>query len=620
MASAPNTPRRKIITPRNIREVFGGWLRHVGDSSPERNARGFYSELFSPAEEGPRKDFWAHYIKPKTPEEQQSLLGCRDRLLPYSERRRTGSFFTPPAVVRRAYELLSRHLGEDWQERYLLWDMCCGVGNLLGPHRAKQNLFLSTLDRDDLEILTAGGLCRGSTVFQYDYLNDDITDDGQIDYSLTGKVPKALKEAIRSQKKLLILINPPFAEAARRGRQSNRHVARTRWAEAGMKEDGMASNELYAQFAARAAHELPGAILAMFSTLKYVNAPNFRVFRAHWRLRYMGGFIVPSKVFNLRGNFPIGFLLWQIPPRSGMTENGTAARPILTEVLNHRAKQIGRKAFRPIGSSDGLNSWIPRPRTDNIPCLPLKNALTPAEGKTVYLKTRAADSLGYLSCAGNDFQQAATLTALYSSVFANGHGLYVTEKNFLRAAVVFTVRRIFAPTWYNNRDQFRCPNAPLSEEFQNDSLLWMLFNNSNLTASANGLKWGGKRWSIVSHFIPYTEDQVSAPAGCFESTFTADYLKGVTLSPEAQNLYDAGRILWQSFFSRRHSAAVLKKYRVNRPDPGWFQIRRVLTAQKEIGAEHFAPLRAACQVLTEKLRRGVLRYGFLTERFIPEEP
>ena len=618
MARVPNDPRRKIVTPRNIREVFGDWLRYLGGNSPDDSARRFYSELFSPGEEGPRTDFWAHYIKPRTPEEQQALLGCRDRLLPQGERRRTGSFFTPPVVVRRAYELLSRHLGENWQERYLLWDMCCGVGNLLVPHRVKSNLFLSTLDRGDLEILSASGLCRGATVFQYDYLNDDITDGGQIDYSLTGKVPAALKEAIHSQKKLLVLINHPFAEAARRGYQSNRHVARTRWAKEGMKEEGMASNELYAQFAMRAARELPGAILAMFSTLKYVNAPNFQAFRAHWHPRYLGGFIIPSKVFRLRGNFPIGFLLWQIPPRSETTENKTTAPPIFTEVLNHRAEPVGTKAFRPICSSDGLNRWIPRPRTDNIPCLPLKNAFTPAQGQTIYLKTRAADTLGYLSCAGNDFQQAATLTALYSSVFANGHGLYVTEKNFLRAAVVFTVRRIFTPTWYNNRDQFRCPNTPLSEEFQNDSLLWTLFNNSNLTASADGLKWGGKRWSIVSHFIPYTEEQVAAPAGCFESTFTADYLRGVTLSPEAQNLYDAGRLLWRDFFTRQHSAAILKKYRINRPDPGWFQIRRVLTAQKEAGEDRFAALRAACQALTEKLRREVLRYGFLTEEFIPE--
>ena len=49
--------------------------------------------------------------------------------------------------------------------------------------------------------------------FQYDYLNDDITDDGKIDYSLTNKIPEGLQKAIKEGKKILVLINPPYAEA-----------------------------------------------------------------------------------------------------------------------------------------------------------------------------------------------------------------------------------------------------------------------------------------------------------------------------------------------------------------------------------------------------------------------
>lgn len=42
--------------------------------------------------------------------------------------------------------------------------------------------------------------CVAATRFQYDYLNDDITDDGKIDYSLTNKVPAALQQAIKRRK------------------------------------------------------------------------------------------------------------------------------------------------------------------------------------------------------------------------------------------------------------------------------------------------------------------------------------------------------------------------------------------------------------------------------------
>ena len=69
---------------------------------------------------------------------------------------------------------------------------------------------------------------------------------------------------------------------------------------------GKASNELFTQFVARIAQEIPNATLAMFSKLKYVNAPNFEEFRKMRNAQYLDGFIVDSKSFEgLKGNFPI---------------------------------------------------------------------------------------------------------------------------------------------------------------------------------------------------------------------------------------------------------------------------------------------------------------------------
>src|SRR5690606_23619718 len=101
-----------------------------------------------------------------------------------------------------------------------------------------------------------------------------------------------------------------------------------------------------------------------------------------------------------------------------------------------------------------------------------------------------------------DIQQA-NQTALFSSVFSAGNGFYVIPENLWQTAVVFTIRRLMKKTWINDRDQFLQPVAPLSDEFKNDCLIWMLFNGSNLTASADGLEWSGRTWSIVNHFIPF---------------------------------------------------------------------------------------------------------------------
>ncbi|MEI2710060.1 MAG: hypothetical protein V9E96_13780 [Chitinophagaceae bacterium] len=93
----------------------------------------------------------------------------------------------------------------------------------------------------------------------------------------------------------------------------------------------------------------------MFSTLKYVNAPNFEKFRDNWNAKYLGGFVVHSKAFDgLKGNFPIGFLIWKtatiefyVKP-SSKHEASLKQNPIieiLTEVLDKNANPIGEKTF-----------------------------------------------------------------------------------------------------------------------------------------------------------------------------------------------------------------------------------------------------------------------------------
>jgi hypothetical protein len=82
----------------------------------------------------------------------------------------------------------------------------------------------------------------------------------------------------------LVLINPPYAEPRPIGEtplqvgdaENKSGVANTVCCNSYGRNYGRASNELFTQFVARIAHEMPTATLAMFSTLKYVNAPTLR--------------------------------------------------------------------------------------------------------------------------------------------------------------------------------------------------------------------------------------------------------------------------------------------------------------------------------------------------------
>ncbi len=645
---------RTQITPDNLKQVFDKWVAMIGREiqgvAAEDYALLFFADIMSdgtvathdnlPAEllhkngapvfmltgkvyelgnkEGYRQ-FWAIYHRPPKAEYRNYLLERRDSLIPIDERSFKGAYYTPLAVVDKAYDKLSETLGRNWQKDYIVWDMCCGVGNLEVKHSNPRNIYMSTLDGADVDVMKATKTCVAATRFQYDYLNDDIADDGRIDYSLTNKVPDGLRKAIAEGKKLLVLINPPYAEATNadntsKGAEAENKtgVAKTKFAALGMDEFGKASNELYTQFVVRIAKEMPNATLAMFSTLKYVVAPTFGMFRSRWNANYQGGFVVHSKAFDgIKGNFPIGFLIWKT------SQNATEQTPItevMTEVLDKDAQPIGEKVFANFPHERLLSNWISRPKPNTLRACPLKNAITTATATGDLRGLFWSDNAIAFMCTGtSDVQNAAKYTFILSSTAGRGHGVFVNSDNLWQASILFSVQRLVNPTWLNDRDQFLQPTGELTEEFKSDCLVWMLFNGSNLTASADGLEWNDRTGSIVNHFIPFTEAEVGA-RDRFESDFMVQYMADKTFGSEAQAVLDEGRKLWQAYFAQTDVRTVRDELKLNRADVGWYQVRKALQARNASGdfvPVSFAAFDKAYKALTEKLVPMVYELGFL---------
>jgi len=130
-------------------------------------------------------------------------------LVPQDIRERKGSFFTPRQWVELSQKYIGDVLGNDWQDEYVVWDCAAGTGNLLAGLTNKHNIWASTLDKADVDVIKDriknGANLLEDHVFQFDFLNDDFS-----------KLPKVLLDIInneKSRKKLLIYINPPYAEA-----------------------------------------------------------------------------------------------------------------------------------------------------------------------------------------------------------------------------------------------------------------------------------------------------------------------------------------------------------------------------------------------------------------------
>lgn len=449
------------------------------------------------------QEFWNIYERPPKVEFQAFILERRDLLVPSDVRERKGAFFTPRIWVEKSQEYLAKILGQDYQDEYIIWDCAGGTGNLLNGLTNKANCFLSTLDSNDVaivkELAAANKLnLLENHVFQFDFLNDDFK-----------KVPKSLQEILKDKeklKKLIIYINPPYAEATSAktpsGTGKNKDlVARGNLICEKYKDElNKANNELFAQFFMRIYKELNGCIMASFSKLKYLNSSNFKKFREVFKAEFKGGFMVPADSFdNVKGQFPIGFLVWDTatPPLK-------PTNALNLEVFDSLGEFLGCKTFKPIVDKvKNINAWI-------------KN----------YDNKKAQATMGFMENPTPDFQNNNFLCVLNQQGTRHNNYFGLTLTNLLIGAIYFSIRHCIKATWQNDRDQFYAPYDDAFQddsEFKNNCLIFMLFHTQNRITTTQG----------TNHFIPFDEEEVGAKER-YASHVLLDFLK-VKLQEQTQN-------------------------------------------------------------------------------------
>ena len=449
--------------------------------------------------------FWAKYERPPLEVYWDYIVDHRHLLVPQDIRERKGSFYTPRIWVELSQKYLADVLGEDWQDEYYVWDCCAGTGNLLAGLTNKYNIWASTLDKADVDVMKDrienGANLLESHVFQFDFLNDDFS-----------KLPQGLQDIIndeKKRKKLVIYINPPYAEHGNRRTFAGKGEHKSKVSTTSKVYDsftnivGTATRELYAQFFLRIYKEIPDAKLASFSTLKFINAQNFLKFRNYFKADFLKGFICKSDTFdNVFGKFPIGFLIWNLEKKESISK-------IITDIMNNNADLTkcwaeGEKSFFAVNEKIFISDWL-RCFYDN-----------------------KSEVIGYIILPGVDMQQQngvyITSQPTQSDILQHKTAR-ITQNNLIEMAIYFAVRKCVTPTWLNNRDQFLYPNDgwKTDYEFQNDCLAYTLFHNSNNISSKYG----------TNHWIPFTE-YVAHARDKFKSNLMTDFIIGKIVEAEAR--------------------------------------------------------------------------------------
>jgi len=538
--------------------------------------------------------FWNKYDRPPKEDYWDYIVERRDLLVPQDVRERKGSFFTPQIWVELSQKYLTDVLGTDWQEEYYVWDCAAGTGNLLTGLTNKYNIWASTLDKQDVEVMKDriknGANLLEDHVFQFDFLNDDFE-----------KLPKPLKAIIDNplrRKKLLIYINPPYAETMSHGSKSKEGLNLSMVNRKYISKMGKAANrELFAQFLTRIYAEIPDCIIAEFSKLKTLQSPNFVEFRQFFLADLIKCFIVPANTFdNVKGNFPIGFKVWN-------TSKKVLFKEINAEIYTEKGKG-GIKKIICYDQYNSINDWLIKTRNR-------------------YNET----NIGFIACLGNDFQQNNVVHIMNNkSQMAYPRGTWVTDKNIIEVCIYFTVRKCIEQTWLNDRDQFLFPNNKweTDKEFQNDCLAFTLFNN-NIQS-----KYG------VNHWIPFTEEEVNSREK-FESNFMSKFIKGkikpedesfdifsvlqeskvhyevpLMFSSEAKAVFDAGRELWKYYHAQANCHVNASLYDIR----NYFQGRNETGKMNNKSSDEtymnlIGALREKLKELASKIEPKIYEYGFL---------
>lgn len=115
--------------------------------------------------------FFSYFQRNYTPQEKNNLTAIADRLIEDTDRRNNGDFWTPTLFVDYAHKMISEQLGEDWKDKYVVWDNCCGSKNLTRDYKFRE-LYCSTLFDSELKI--GERYNKEAVSFQYDFLNDDL--------------------------------------------------------------------------------------------------------------------------------------------------------------------------------------------------------------------------------------------------------------------------------------------------------------------------------------------------------------------------------------------------------------------------------------------------------------
>ena len=566
------------------------------------------------------KAFIQYFERSYTPQEKNRFSEISDRLIEDTNRRNKGEFYTPTMFVDHAHDIMSRELGMDWKEECVVWDASCGSKNLTRDYKFKE-LYCSTLEQAELEI--GKRYNPEATSFQFDFLNDSL-----------DKLPQGLLTALKENKPIVFLNNPPYATANEMGTnsKSKKGVAKTTINEKMLNDGiGACSQNLYAQFLYRIdmikrRFNLTKCYIALYSPTLYLSGTSWKNFRKVFLsdFKFIDAFTFKASYFaDVADHWGIAFSIWE----NGETIDKNNFVHKLVDEIDGELINVGTKDIYNLDGRMTATVWakeqIKKLKTFDEPNLSSGIKVRPSNSDT--RGTNFIGNIGYFLNAGNNVDKNVQSVALFTSAYGNGHGHGINADNFERVVTLFSARRLVSCNWQNWADEYIAPNTEHEKwsEFVADSVVYSLFESKSNQSSLRNVEYKGKQWNIKNEFfwMPTAKMQELANNNRYDEMyqdaqgaydrFVCKWLNDHKreISPEAQAVLDyATTLVEQSMKYRKVFNEDNENYQIMNFDCGWYQIKGMLKEYMPNELKQFNDLH---KKLAEKMRPLVYEVGFL---------
>jgi hypothetical protein len=638
---AKNVVRLVPITPKNMVDVFTHFEKNVlakNSLNTNQLANLFTQILINPDDnylhpvkkrktivtkafnEVPVKSkeafesFFSHFSREYTPRQKEDLTAVVDRLIQDVTRRKQGEFFTPTIWVDKAHEYISSVYGEDWKEKYVVWDPAWGTGNLTRDYKFKE-LYVSTLNYSDIQ--TAEQMCYNpeAVKFQFDFLNDDY------DF-----LPKGLIDAIESGRDIIVLMNSPYGKPTPNNSLLMENKSTTKGMtntivgnEMNVEKMGIAASQLYLQFIFKL--QKIKSNICMFSTPGFLTQISNKNFRNKFLSEYslVDGFIMDSGEFADIKSWGLTFSILkpiEIENKYSFTYD------ILEKNENFEIVKIGEKIIYNTDDKINLSEWMEESLPKNNITFPV---LESALGVSNILKKGYSDAIGYINNDSNNVQQQNVVHLMSGVCKANGNKP-ITSKNFERMVVGFSARKVIKRFWIDDKDEFIKPNCDteIFNNFKVDSVVYSLFHIHSFQTSMRNVEYNSELWDIKNEFFWMSKEEMMELANnsnynelysdvrTDNNRYVHNLLFGEEniyeqLSPDAKLVLDkATELVRMSMTTRSHFAD--DNNHLNSWDAGYAQLKLVW---KEYFPEEFKEFRQLYKNLEDRMRPLVYELGFL---------